>query len=117
MVDIDSHRVSVEGIPKSLDLLYQEKSVSRICIFDCFAVNKVMDYQLQGEWNNMRWPSELIFESRKAQLNDMTVVNQLLCEGEKMLNNLYDMEMIRQARLAFDGLKQACQRDPNVPHC
>ena len=105
MIEIDSHNAAVEGLPKSLDTLYFEKSVDRICIFDCFAKNLVMDYRLiKGEWDYHDLPSDIVMVTRKEQKKDKETIKGLLEESEKILNNLEDSRIKTQMLEAYKRL-------------
>ena len=105
MIEIDSHNAAVEGLPKSLDTLYFEKSVDRICIFDCFAKNLIMDYRLtKGEWDYHDLPSDIVLVTRKEQKKDKESIESLLEESEKILNNLEDSRIKTQMLEAYKRL-------------
>ena len=105
MIEIDSHNAAVEGLPKSLDTLYFEKSVDRICIFDCFAKNLVMDYRLiKGEWDYHDLPSDIVMVTRKEQKKDKETIKGLLEESEKILYNLEDSRIKTQMLEAYKRL-------------
>lgn len=96
MIDIESHNHAVEGLPTSLDLLYQEKAVERICLFDCFAKSQIADYQLtNGNWNDKTMPSKVIIASREQQKRDHEAIETLLNESKTILSQL-DNELIRE---------------------
>lgn len=105
MIEIDSHNVAVEGLPKSLDQLYAEKSVERICLFDCFARNMLADYRLSdGEWNDETLPSTVIIAARERQMADKESIGELLEESEKSFK-LLDNESVKSLmRKAYDDL-------------
>lgn len=96
MIDIESHNHAVEGLPTSLDLLYQEKAVERICLFDCFAKSQIADYQLtNGNWNDKTKPSKVIIALREQQKRDHEAIETLLNESKTILSQL-DNELIRE---------------------
>lgn len=105
MIEIDSHNAAVEGLPKSLDQLYAEKSVERICLFDCFARNMLADYRLSdGEWNDETLPSTVIIAARERQMADKEAIGDLLEESEKSFK-LLDNESVKSLmRKAYDDL-------------
>ena len=105
MIEIDSHNAAVEGLPKSLDQLYAEKSVDRICLFDCFARNMLADYRLSdGEWNDETLPSTVIIAARERQMADKESIGDLLEESEKSFK-LLDNESVKSLmRKAYDDL-------------
>lgn len=106
MIDIVSHNAAVAGIPISLDNLYLSKSVERICIFDCFANNLVMDYKLiEGKWDSWELPSKIIKESREKQLQDGMMIDALLNEAEEALRKLKDSVFKQEFQYAFDCLR------------
>ena len=105
MVDISSHNAAIAGLPASLDRLYIEKAVDRICIFDCFARNLVAEYRLNnGKWDSKVLPSEVIQASRERQLKDNVIIEELLSTGETALRNL-DGEIQEKAKLAYQDLQ------------
>lgn len=105
MVDIGSHNSAIAGLPVSLDRLYVEKAVDRICIFDCFARNLVAEYRLSnGKWDSNVLPSEVIQASRERQLKDKVFIDDLLSTGETALSDL-DGEIKEKAKLAFQDLQ------------
>lgn len=106
MIDFDSHNEAVEGLPKSLDMLYYEKSVDRICIFDCFAKNLIMDYRLtKGKWNCHNLPSDIVTTTRKEQKKDQESIESLLDQSEKILRNLEDSRIKAQMQEAYKRLR------------
>lgn len=110
MVDLQSHNAAVSGLPKTVDILYQEKSVDRICIFDCFARNLIADYNNNhGVWDNDTLPSILIRESREEQLSNKKQVEELLQAGEATLSLLADADVRDLAQAAYDKLRQIKQ--------
>ena len=106
MIDIESHNNAVDGLPKSLDRLFAEKSVDRICIFDCFAKNMVADYRLtNGEWDNATLPSAVIMTVREQQKQDKEAIEALLDESRMILGQLND-DRIKVSMLdAYNQLK------------
>ena len=105
MIDIESHNSAVEGLPKSLDILYTEKSVDRICLFDCFANNLIADYQLSnGDWNCQTLPSVIVLTAREKQLHDTEAVENLLEESRKVLEQLKDEGITELMQSAYDDL-------------
>lgn len=105
MVDLESHYAAVDGLPKSLDRLYQERAIDMIFIFDCFAKNLIKEYHLhEGEWDCCDIPSGIIYASREEQLKDRETISDLLLVGRDTVNGL-DGEMKQQAISAFNRLK------------
>ena len=105
MIDIESHNAAVDGLPKSLDKLYLDKSVNRICIFDCFAKNMVMDYHLSdGVWNCHDLPSDIVTDTREEQRKDKETIEGLLQESERILNDLEDGRIKAQMHEAHKRL-------------
>lgn len=105
MIDIESHNNAVEGLPKSLDRLYAEQSVDRICLFDCFAKNKIAEYRLiDGKWDNTTWPSTIIMASREQQKNDKPAIEALLDQSGKILNLLDDNRIKELMSQAYNEL-------------
>ena len=105
MIDIDSHNAAVEGLPKSIDKLFHGKFVDRICLFDCFAKNMVMDYKLQeGECSSIVLPSEVIMATRAKQLKDLESIEDLLEASEIILENLDDGLVKERMEAAHKGL-------------
>lgn len=115
MIDIESHNKAVEGLPMSLDTLYIEKSVERICLFDCFAKNMIADYQLShGEWNSQTLPSTIVLAARDRQLHDKETVENLLEESKTILKQLNDEKIITLMREAYDDLLEKYQVRSNI---
>ncbi|MBR0055634.1 MAG: zeta toxin family protein [Bacteroidales bacterium] len=107
MVDLQSHNAAVSGLLKTVDMLYQERSVERICIFDCFARNLIADYNNEhGVWDNDTLPSILIQKSREEQLANKKQVEELLLAGETTLSLLTDAAVRDMAQAAYDNLRQ-----------
>lgn len=110
MIDIESHNKAVEGLPKSLDILYMEKSVDRICLFDCFAKNMVADYQLfEGEWSCQTLPSTIVLDTRERQLFDKKAIEDLLEESEKVLKQSNEDLIKGRMTTAYKNLLQVKQ--------
>lgn len=108
MIDIGSHNKAVEGVPKSLDSLYLEKSVNRICIFDCFAKNMIVDYHLSdGQWSCPILPSVFILKTREEHLHDKEAIEFLLDEASKVLCQLDDERIKTQMHNAYEELAKA----------
>lgn len=106
MIEIESHNAAVDGLPISLDNLYLNNIVDRICIFDCFANNLVIDYNfVDGKWDCLELPSKIITESREKQLQDGMMVDALLKEGEEALRKLKDSVFKQKFQYAFDCLR------------
>ena len=106
MIDIESHNNAVDGLPKSLDKLFAEKSVDRICIFDCFAKNMVADYHLtNGEWDNTTLPSAVIMTVREQQKQDKETIEALLDESRMILGQLNDDRIKASMLDAYNQLK------------
>lgn len=107
MIDIDSHNRAVEGLPKSVDRLYMEKSVDRICLFDCFAKNMIADYIIQnGEWNCRTLPSAIISSAREKQLRDKEAIDALLAQASEIMNQQEDETIKDQMQKAYDNLNK-----------
>ena len=107
MVDLQSHNAAVSGLLKTVDMLNQERSVERICIFDCFARNLIADYNNEhGVWDNDTLPSILIQKSREEQLANKKQVEELLLAGETTLSLLTDAAVRDMAQAAYDNLRQ-----------
>ena len=105
MIEIDSHNAAVEGLPKSLDKLYAEKSVDRICLFDCFAKNMIADYRLSNEdWSHDTPPSTVIIAARERQLEDKEAIVTLLEESDKTLGQLDNERVVTMMKQAHDDL-------------
>ncbi|MBQ6769702.1 MAG: zeta toxin family protein [Bacteroidales bacterium] len=105
MIEIDSHNAAVEGLPTSLDKLYAEKSVDRICLFDCFARNMIADYRLSdGEWSCATLPSFVIMEAREQQKKDKEAVESLLEVSENIFNQLDNERVKALMKMAYDDL-------------
>ena len=105
MIEIDSHNAAVEGLPKSLDQLYAEKSVDRICLFDCFAKNMIADYHLsEGEWNDETLPSTIIVAAREQQLEDKEAIKYLLEVSENIFGQLDNESVKTLMKKAYDDL-------------
>ena len=106
MIDIESHNKAAEGLPKSVDRLYMEKSVDRICLFDCFAKNMIADYQLvDGKWSCETLPSALILDTREKQLRDKESIEMLLNEASFAMNYIEDEKIKQLMQKAYDELK------------
>ena len=106
MIDIESHNAAVEGLPQSLDRLYYEKSVERICLFDCFAKTLVMDYVLaEGEWSSSVLPSEVIMATRAKQMQDHEAIETLLDVSADILKNLEEGLIKERMTAAYDAIK------------
>lgn len=107
MIDIDSHNKAAEGLPKSVDRLYMEKSVDRICLFDCFAKNMIADYQISdGKWSNENLPSTFILTTREKQLKDKESIEMLLNEASIALNHIEDEKIKEQMQKTYDELER-----------
>ena len=105
MIEIDSHNAAVEGLPKSLDKLYAEKSVDRICLFDCFARNMIADYRLfEGEWNCATLPSFVIMEAREQQKKDKKAIESLLEVSENIFGQLDNESVVTLMKKAYADL-------------
>lgn len=105
MIDIYSHNKAAEDLPKSVDRLYLEKSVDRICLFDCFAKNRIADYQLSdGKWSNETLPSTIIIATREKQMEDQEGIETLLNEASIALSNTQDKKIKEQMQKAYNGL-------------
>lgn len=110
MIDIESHNKAAEGLPKSLDRLFMEKSVDRICLFDCFAKSMIADYQLSdGKWSSKTLPSSIIIATRKKQMDDQEGIETLLNEASIALSNTQDKIITELMRKAYDGLSAKYQ--------
>ena len=111
MIEIDSHNAAVEGLPKSLDKIYAEKAVDRICLFDCFAKNMIADYQLfNGDWNYDTLPSTVIMEARERQQEDKEAIETLLEESDKTLGQLDNERVKTLMKKAYDDLVNCITR-------
>ena len=107
MIDIESHNKAAEGLPRSVDRLYMEKSVDRICLFDCFAKNMIADYQLSnGKWSCETLPSAIILAAREQQLRDKESIEMLLNEASIALNHIEDEKIKQLMQKAYDELKR-----------
>lgn len=105
MIEIDSHNAAVEGLPKSLDGLYHGKCVDRICLFDCFAKNKVMDYSLiEEEWGSHVLPSEVVLATRAEQMKDHESIEDLLDTSANILKTLEEGLVKKRMEAAHEGL-------------
>ena len=117
MIDIDSHNKAVEGLPKSVDRLYMEKSVDRICLFDCFAKNMIADYQLlDGKWSNETLPSTIVLDTREKQLNDKESIEMLLNEASIALTSVKDETIKELMQKAYDELLTKYQSRQKTSH-
>ena len=105
MIDIESHNRAAEGLPKSVDKLYFEKSLDRICLFDCFAKNMIADYRLSnGEWTCQALPSTMILATREKQLDDKEGIETLLDEASNVMEKIDDEKIKELMRKAYDEL-------------
>lgn len=110
MIDIESHNKAAEGLPQSVDRLFMEKSVDRICLFDCFAKSMIADYQLSdGKWSSEALPSSIIIATRKKQMNDQEGIETLLNEASIALSNTQDKIITELMRKAYDELSAKYQ--------
>lgn len=117
MIDIESHNKAVEGLPKSVDRLYMEKSVDRICLFDCFAKNMIADYQLlDGKWSNETLPSTIVLDTREKQLNDKESIEMLLNEASIALTSVKDETIKELMQKAYDELLTKYQSRQKTSH-
>ena len=107
MIEIESHNAAVDGLPLSLDNLYIGKSVDRICIFDCFARNLVMDYKLvDGKWDSFELPSKIVKDCRENQLKDGIMIDAFLNEGEAALKEIKEGVFKEKLLCAFNCLRE-----------
>ena len=82
-----------------------EKSVGRLCLFDCFAKNMIADYQLlDGRWSSETLPSTIILATREKQMEDQEGIETLLNEASIALANTQNEKIKEQMKKAYDGL-------------
>ncbi|MBS9775714.1 MAG: zeta toxin family protein [Fusobacterium sp.] len=86
LADIDSHNMAVKGVPKSLDNLYDTKTVDRISIYNYLGKEKIKDLKLENDkWSSIYRPSYFVNKSRKQQLNNKSFLEKCLNYSKKFL--------------------------------
>lgn len=89
LAEISSHNSAVEGVPKSLDLLYSKNAVDRIHIYSMYANEKVKSFSFDGKkWNCSLPPSNFIKTSREKQLLDKNLIQNLITKGKETFNSI-----------------------------
>ena len=110
MVDIESHNAAVDGLPESLDRLFHEKFVDRICVFDCFARTMVADYQLvNGDWDSQVLPSVVVLQTRKRQLLEPQLTDAIIDSAKRTIQGLTDERVMTFALEAYRQLTESVQ--------
>lgn len=108
MVDIASHNAAVDGLPESLDRLFHEKIVDRICVFDCFARTMVADYHLvDGGWNSKVLPSVVVLQTRERQLSETQLTDAILESAKRTIQGLTDERVKTFATEAYRQLTES----------
>lgn len=86
LADLDSHNKACEGVLRSADSLYNNKSVDSIKVFSFRGESLVKDMKLVGDkWNCYNKPSVYITQERKKQLDN---VSQFVKIGERLSNTI-----------------------------
>lgn len=89
LADIKSHHSAINGVLISLDRLYNEKAVEKIQIYSYQGKNHVITFEQRDEqWDHNFLPSKEIICSRKEQLNDKKIIEWILQQGNKALENM-----------------------------
>ena len=90
LADIKIHNEAVAGLIKTVDMLYDNKSVDKISIYTFLAKEKIKEYTLfAGEtWNCELRPSETIIATRNKQLNDKEFLHSCMERGENLIKSI-----------------------------
>lgn len=105
LADISSHNRAVEGMPLSMDKLFEEKVVRGITIYTMFAQSVCREYHLSNElnWDCEVLPHEIIATARKLQLANSAFRDLLLLRAEDSLGIL-SPELQIQMRTHIENL-------------
>ncbi|MDR2938108.1 MAG: zeta toxin family protein [Prevotellaceae bacterium] len=89
LADISSHNQACAGLLKSVDTLYDNKSVDFINIYSYQGERLLKSYELtNGEWNVKTPPSDFINKERTAQIENVAFVKQHIALGTEALSLL-----------------------------
>ena len=69
LAEMESHNNAVNGLPKALDLLYDEKAVEKKYLYNYQAKKHIESFILENDkWNLKMKPSEYVEITREVQL-------------------------------------------------
>lgn len=90
LADMSSHDRAVDGLPKSMDRLFQQRAVCGMTIYTMFAESVCQEYSLHGgsDWNYEVLPHEIIAKARKLQLDNTSFRELLIRRAEESLRIL-----------------------------
>ncbi|MRJ09048.1 toxin [Ornithobacterium rhinotracheale] len=114
LADISSHNQAVLGLPSSLDILYNEKAVDKINIYDYLASNLVEYFTLnKNEWDLDILPSKIIEKNRQLQLQDKDFIQKIVEKGnetyKKISNEL--KPVVDEILLDLESILNELERD------
>ncbi|MDR2969294.1 MAG: zeta toxin family protein [Tannerellaceae bacterium] len=94
MAEMNVHHAAVDGLPKSLDTLYEQKAVEKISLYTYLAKEKIKDFNLENDsWDCESFPSLFINDSRNRQLHDRELLKTSIEKGEKIIHSIKDNEV------------------------
>lgn len=105
LADMSSHDRAVEGLPISIDKLFEERAVDGITIYTMFAESVYQRYSLNDgtDWDCEICPHEIIAKVRKLQLED-TAFQELLIQRAEESVSVLSSELKRQLRVLIGNL-------------
>ncbi len=105
LADMYSHNKAVEGLPMSMDKLYEERAVSGMTIYTMFAESVCQEYYLNdgSNWDCDVYPQEIIANARRRQLDDSGFRDLLIRRAEESCGIL-SAELQSQLRMLVGRL-------------
>jgi hypothetical protein len=92
LADMRSHDAAVDGLVKSVNVLYLNQSVDNISIYTFLAKERVKEFILHnGHWNSAVLPGDVIAQTRIGQLSnkeDLAKTGAVLTSVRKMLSGI-----------------------------
>lgn len=113
LAEISSHNEAVTGLPKSLDLLFDEKAVDKIHLYNFQAKKHIESFVLQNDkWNITTKPSVYIEATREIQLENnkerlQNIINRGNATFSEIKSNLKDnvSELVREVEVILKNLE------------
>lgn len=97
LADMDVHDEAVAEIPHTLDYLYDNKIVDEIQVYDLFGRNEVGHYKLlNGEWDLLKKPGEIIEETRENRLKQLPLAAQFIERANQTMRQFREDDPIRE---------------------
>lgn len=112
LADKRSHDLAVDGLPVSLDYLYNEKILDAIHIYNCFSKREIAAYHLEnGKWDNAMLPSLVVSQTREEQKTDIETICDLIERSRQIDRIKLSEAIIEEVKKARKDLLSLLAKD------